>query len=135
MGSPSAIGSRQAYSTIWARCRGGNLLRPPESGVVQQKWRQPALLVATTDAPDGGPITAHLGGDGLDGFTGRDRQDDPSMLDLKPSQTTVASHTLKDGKIGRGDGHRARFASAHEDTSDARARASSSILARPEFVA
>jgi hypothetical protein len=135
MCNPSAIGSRQASSTIWARCRGGNLLRPPQSGVVQQKLLEPALLVATTDSPDGGPVTFRLGGDGLDWFAGSDSQDDTSVLDLKPSQTTVASHSLQDGEIGSGDGHRARFASTHEDTSDARAGTNSSILVRLEFVA
>ena len=135
MCSPSATGSRQASSTIWARCRGGNLLRPPQSGVVQQKLLQPALLVATTDSPDGGPVTFRLGGDGLDRFAGSDGQDDTSVLDLKPSQASVVSHGLQDGEIRIGDGHGARFASTHEDTSDARAGAISSILVRLEYVA
>src|SRR6476469_2866257 len=37
MCSPSAIGSRQASSTIWARWRGGNLQRMPQVGFVQQE--------------------------------------------------------------------------------------------------
>ena len=32
------MGSRQANSTIWARCRGGNLLRSSLAGVVQQGY-------------------------------------------------------------------------------------------------
>jgi len=135
MCSPSATGSRQASSTIWARCRGGNFLRPPQSGVVQQKLLQPALLVATTDSPDGGPVTFRLGGDGLDWFAGSDGQDDTRVLDLKPSQASVVSHGLQDGEISIGDSHGARFASTHEDTSDARAGTIPSILIRLEYVA
>jgi hypothetical protein len=56
MCSPLAIGSRQASPTIWARCRGGNLLGPPWAGVVQQESGKAALLVASADPPDGGGI-------------------------------------------------------------------------------
>src|SRR5438045_5994612 len=78
--SPSATGSRQASSTIWARCRGGNLLRPPQAGVVQQESGQPALLVAPTDAPDGGPVTLQSGCDLVDPLAGSNGQDDTGML-------------------------------------------------------
>jgi hypothetical protein len=71
----------------------------------------------------------------LDRFAGSDGQDDTSVLDLIPSQTSVVSHGLQDGEIGSGDGHGARYASTHEDTSDSRAGAISSILVRLEYVA
>src|SRR5215831_5562405 len=74
--SPSATGSRQASSTIRARCRGGNLLRPPQAGVVQQEFAQPAPLVAPADAPDGGPIALQSGRDLVDPLPARDGQDD-----------------------------------------------------------
>jgi hypothetical protein len=96
---------------------------------------QPALLVAATDSPDGSPVTFRLRGDGLDRFAGSDGQDDASVLDLKPSQASVVSHGLQDGEIGISDGHEARSASTHEDTSEARAGAISSILIRLEYVA
>jgi hypothetical protein len=96
---------------------------------------QPALLVAATDSPDGGAVTFRLRGDGLDRFASSDAQDDTSVLDLKPSQASVVSHGLQDGKIGISDGHGARFASTHEDACDARTRATSTILVRLDYVA
>jgi hypothetical protein len=81
---------------------------------------QPTLFVAATDSPDGGPVAFRLRGDGLDRFAGSDGQDDTSVLDLKPSQASVVSHGLQDREIGSSDGHGARFASTHEDTSDTR---------------
>lgn len=101
--------------------QGGNLLRPPQPGVVRQELLQPALPVAATDPPDGGPIPFRPGGDGLDRFAGSDGQDDSSVLNLKPSQASVVSHGVQDGEVGIGDGHRARLTSPHENTSDARA--------------
>ena len=63
---------------------GGNLLRTAEAGFVQQESLQAALLVAATDAPDGGPVTLQPGGDRLDRFPGGNGQDDAGMLDLEP---------------------------------------------------
>jgi len=74
---------------------------------------QPAQLVAATDTPDGGPVTFRLGSDGLNRFARSDSQDDPSVLDLKPSQASVVSHGLQDGEIGGGNGHGARFTTTH----------------------
>jgi len=96
---------------------------------------QPALLVAATDSPDSGPVAFRLGGDHLDRFAGSDGQNDTSVLDLKPSQASMVSNGLQDGEVRIGDGHGARFASTHEDTSDAKAGANSSILAWLEYVA
>src|SRR5262249_25847809 len=84
--SPRATGTRQANSTICARWRGGNLLRPPRAGVVQQEVAQPAPLVAAADAPDGGRVAFHPGSNGRDRLTGGDGQDDARMLDLEPGQ-------------------------------------------------
>ncbi len=94
--SPSATGSRQASSTIWARWRGGNLLRAPQAGVVQQEFGQPAPLVAPADAPDGGPIALQPGGDRADTLPAGDGQDDAGMLHLEPTQAATAS-----ARIGR----------------------------------
>jgi hypothetical protein len=63
---------------------------------------QPTLLVAATDAPDGGPVTFRLGGDSWNRFVGSDGPDDTSMLDRKPSQESVASHGLQEGETGIG---------------------------------
>src|SRR4051812_14112355 len=76
MCKPSAMGSRQARLMIPARCRGGNLLRTAHAGLVQQERLQAALLVATTDPPDGAGITLQAVGYGPDGFTSGDGQDD-----------------------------------------------------------
>jgi hypothetical protein len=135
MCSPSAIGSRQASSTIWARWRGGNLLGTPDAGVVQQEVFQPALLVAATDPPDGGPVTLQARGDNLDRFAGGDGQHDPGMLDLKPGQAATPGYALQDGGIGSSDGQGARSASTHRATSDVRVRSYLQHTHWPEFVA
>src|SRR5215212_9493692 len=99
MCKPSAIGSRQASLMIWARWRGGNLLRTAHTGFVQQEGLQAALLIATSDTPDGGRITLKTVGDGLDALTGGDSQDDAGMLDLEPSQIPGAGDCLEDREI------------------------------------
>src|SRR5437588_7263272 len=63
MCSPSATGSKQASSTIWARWRGGNLRGAPAAGEVGQESRQATLFIAAAEAPDGGRVTAHPRGD------------------------------------------------------------------------
>jgi hypothetical protein len=83
---------------------------------------QPALLVAPTNAPDGGPVTFRLGGDCLDRFTRSNSQDDAGVLDLEPGQPSVVGHCLQDGQICVSDCQGARFASTHGITSNARAR-------------
>src|SRR5829696_3565261 len=87
-----ATGSRQASSTIWARWRGGNLLRAAQARLVQQEGLQPALLVAAADTPDGGPVTLQPGGDRLDGFTRGDGQHDAGTLDLEERQVAAVCH-------------------------------------------
>ena len=99
MCSPSATGSRQANSTIWARWRGGNLLGTPQERLVQQEFLQAALLVAATDTPDGGPITLQAGGDGLDGFPCSNGQHNAGMLDLKEGQVATACHCTQNGSV------------------------------------
>src|SRR5262245_3503549 len=89
---PSAIGSRQASSTIWARCRGGNLLGTADPRSVQQEFFQPALLVAAADPPDGGPITLQPGSNVLDLLPRGDGQHDPGMLHLEPGQAATVGH-------------------------------------------
>src|SRR5262249_59216301 len=70
MCNPSAMGSRQASWTIWARWRGGNLLGTSLAGFVHQELLQAALLVAATDAPDGGPIALQSRCDIADALSG-----------------------------------------------------------------
>jgi hypothetical protein len=106
---------------IWARCRGGNLLRTAYVGFVQQERLQAALLVAASDTPDGGRITLQAVGDGADGFTGGHSQDDAGMLDLEPGQTPGSGNSLEDRQVRSSDGHRARFPATHGRTSCAEA--------------
>src|SRR6266487_1469958 len=127
MCSPLAIGSRQASWTIWARCRGGNLLGTSQAGVVQQELLQATLLIAAADSPDGGPVTLQPGGHRLDRLAASDSQDDAGMLDLEPAEATLAGHGLQDRQISRGNGQGARFASTHGIPSIARALSFSSI--------
>ena len=94
-----------------------------------------ALLVAATDAPDGGPITLEPGGHGVDGFPGGDGQHDAGMLDLEPGQVPAASHGLEDREISGSDGQGARFSATHGRTSDAGAGSNLQHTSRPEFVA
>src|SRR5688572_19781202 len=96
MCSPRAMGSRQASWTIWARCRGGNLLGAAQAGFVQQESPPAALLVAAADAPDGGPVTLQAGRDGLDRLPGGDGQHDAGMLDLVEGQVAAARHRAQD---------------------------------------
>ena len=135
MCSPSAIGSRQASSTIWARWRGGNLLRTPEAGLVQEEFFQPTLLVTAADPPDRGPVTLQPRGDGPDRFPSSDGQHDPGVLDLKPGQAAAASHGLQDGGIRVSKDQRSGSASTHGVISDARGRDSLQHTLWPEFVA
>src|SRR5439155_12519623 len=93
--SPSAIGSRQASATIWARSRGGNLLRASQARVIRQEPGQAALLVAAADAPDRGPVALQAGGDGPDRFAHGDGQEDAGVLDLEPSEVPAPSHGLQ----------------------------------------
>ena len=117
MCSPLATGSRQASSTIWALCRGGNLLGASLARVVQQELPQPALFVAAADPPHSGTVALQAGGQGFDTLPGGDGQDDAGMLDLKPSQVATASHGLEDGDVRRQDGQRAGSSTAHEGAS------------------
>jgi hypothetical protein len=56
----------------------------------------------------------------VDRLTGSDGQDDAGVLDLEPAEPAMACHRLKDGDISVGQFHRARFASTHGATSQAR---------------
>ena len=114
MCSPSATGSRQASSTIWARCRGGNLLRAPQAGVVQQELLQPTPLVAAADAPDGGPVALQPGCDIVDTLSASDGQDNAGMLHLEPRQATTTGNGFQDRPIRRRDGQRGRSSATHE---------------------
>ena len=101
---PSAIGSRQANSTIWARWRGGNLLETPEAGLVRQEAVQSVLLVTAADTPDRGPVAFQPGGHCLDRLASGDGEDDAGVLDLEPGQAAAVGHGLQDGEVGFRDG-------------------------------
>src|SRR5437660_3516340 len=118
MCNPLATGSRQASSTIWARWRGGNLLGTSRAGLVQQELAQPTLLVASADAPDGGPIALQPGGEIADPLPGGDGQDDAGMLHLAPGQATTVGDGLQDRGICCRDGQRARSSTTHEEVSE-----------------
>src|SRR5262245_57151133 len=111
--SPSATGSKQANSTIWARWRGGNLLRAAQAGIIEQEFRQAALFVAAAHPPDRGRVAFQSAGDGLDRFTSGNGQDDACVLDLEPGQTSATGNRFKDGDIGGSERQRARLASTH----------------------
>jgi hypothetical protein len=68
----------------------------PRVGVVQQEALPAALLVAATDPPDGGRVTLQAGGHRVDRLAARDRQDDPGVLYLEPSQVPGAGDGLED---------------------------------------
>src|SRR5215212_11154855 len=121
MCKPSAIGSRQAKSTIWARCRGGNLLRTAHAGFVQQERLQAALLVAASHTPDGAGITLQAVGYGPDGFASGDGQDEAGMLNLEPGQVPGSGNGLEDRQVRSRDAQGARFPATHGRTSDAEA--------------
>jgi hypothetical protein len=99
---------------------GGNLLRTPDPGVVQQEVLQTALCITAADSPDGGSVTFHPRGNCLKRFASSNGQHDPSMLHLEPSQTATAGHRLQDWLIRIGNGQGAGFASTHETTSDSK---------------
>ena len=115
------MGSRQANSTVWARWRGGNLLRPTQAGLVQQEGVQPALLVTAADTPDRGRVTLQAGSDGRDGLTGGHSQDDAGMLDLEPGQPPGSGNPLQHRQIRVSDIQGARFPTTHRSTSVAEA--------------
>ena len=133
--SPSAIGSRQASSTIWARWRGGNLLGTPAAGGVQQEFFQAALLVTAADPPNGRPVTLQVRGDRLDRFASSDGEHDAGMLNLEPGQTATAGHRFQDRGIRISNSQEARFSATHGATSKTRAEGYLQHTHSPEFVA
>ena len=116
MCKPSAIGSRQASSTIWARWRGGNLLRTSQAGLVQQEFLQAALLVTAADAPDSGPVTLQARGHRLDGLSGGNGEHDAGVLNLKEGQAAAACHGAQDRGLSGGDGQGTRLSATHGNT-------------------
>jgi hypothetical protein len=68
----------------------------PQAGLIQQEVLPAAVLVATTDPPDGGRVAFHAGGDRVDRFSTGDGQDNAGMLDLEPSEVPGAGDRLED---------------------------------------
>jgi len=80
---------------------------------VYQEALQAPLLVAAAQSPDRGPVTLEAVGDGLDGLTGSDGQEDTGMLDLKERQVPAARRGLEDGDITGSDRYRTRLSATH----------------------
>src|SRR4029453_12093810 len=99
MCNPSVTGSRQASSTIWARARGGNLLRAAQAGLVEQKMLPAAGLVAAAGTPDGGPVTPQAVSDGVDRLPAGDGEDDAGVLDLVEAQASAVGHRFQDRSV------------------------------------
>jgi hypothetical protein len=116
MCSPSAIGSRQARATIWARCRGGNLLRTSQAGLVQQEFLQAALLVTAADTPDRGSVTLQARGHRLDGLSGGHGEHDAGVLNLEEGQVAATRHSSQDRSICDSDGQGTRLSATHGNT-------------------
>src|SRR5262245_8924460 len=133
MCSPLAIGSRQASWTIWARCRGGNLLGPPRAGVVQQEFGKATPLIASADPPDGGGIAFQAFCDRPDRLASGDGQDDAGVLDLEETEAAMAGDRLQDRQVSLCHCQGARFAPAHGSASSARAMPSAYPF--PDFLA
>jgi len=119
MCSPLATGSRQASWTIWARCRGGNLLGTAHAGSLQQEFLQAALLVTAAGTPDGGPTTLQTGSNRLAGFPRGDSQHDTGTLDLEEGQVAAVCHGLQNGSIRSSDSQGMGLSATHGETSDA----------------
>ena len=98
------MGSRQASSTIWARWRGGNLLRASQAGFVRQEFLAAALLVTAADAPDRGAVALQAVGNGLNGVPRRHGEYDAGVLNLEEGQVAAACNGLQDRSISGGDG-------------------------------
>ena len=135
MCSPPVIGSRQASSTIWARWRGGDLLRTAQAGFVQQESCQAALLVAATDAPDGGPVTLHPRATAWMGSPPATARTMRACWTWNQGRCRAPSDGLEDRKIRGSDGQGARFSATHGTTSGAAAGLSLQHTARPQFLA
>src|SRR4051794_25397058 len=119
MCSPWAIGSKQASSTIWARCRGGNPGRTARSrGVVQQPV-EPALAGASAGAADGLDIALHLEGHDAGALPLGGRQDRPRPADLIPRQRLATRDLLRRDSIMGGDRQGRRSSTTHRTASDA----------------
>src|SRR4051794_25420341 len=93
MCSPWAIGSRQASATIWARCRGGNLLGSSQAGLIPKEFRQAASFVAPADTPDGGTVALQTSGYGDAGFACGHGEHDACVVNLKEGQVAAACHS------------------------------------------
>jgi hypothetical protein len=100
-----------------------------------QEVGQPALLVTTAGAPDGGRVTPHAGGDGGDGLPRGDGQDDAGALDLEPGPAPAPSHCLEDREVSGAEGQGVRFSATHGTTSDAEDRFPLQHTAPAEFLA
>jgi hypothetical protein len=135
MCKPSAMGSRQASSMIWPRCRGGNLLWTALAGFLQQERLQAALLVAAADPPYRGSVTVQAVGYRLDRFPVGNGQDDAGMFDLKERQVSAACYSLQDRDIRGGNSQGKRLPATHGITSAAGTGGLPHHTAYREFVA
>lgn len=91
----------------------------PQAGFIQQEVFPAALLIATTDPPDGDRVTFHAGGNPVDWFPSGDSQDNAGLLDLEPNQVPGSGDRLEDWEIKSSDDEGTRFSATHGTTSNA----------------
>src|SRR4051794_3712143 len=112
MCNPLATGSRQASSTIWARCRGGKPGRTARSLGLFEEAAHPGLLVALAGAPDRTGVAFQAGGDRRGPVSRGDREDRPGAADLVPRRGLASCDLLQDGAVMSVDRKRQVFVHA-----------------------
>src|SRR5512135_267008 len=132
---PRAIGSKQANSTICARWRGGNPGGPPGTFRSRQETGQARVLVTAAGPPDGRAIALCPDGQLMDRFPGRDAQDDPSPLDLKPGEGSAVGDLVQSRDIVWSDPQGERFSTPHRAPPVAELRTKIQRTGCAEFVA
>jgi hypothetical protein len=85
--------------------------------VVGQDVPYPTFPVALADPPDGRAVARQAAGDFADALPGGNGQDDPGVLDLKPSQAAVVRDELQDRNVRFREGQRTRRSTTHEHAS------------------
>jgi hypothetical protein len=66
---------------------------------IDEQSRQAIASITLAGSPDRGLFALHLGGDGLGPLAGRDRQEDPRPLHLKPGRGLTMSEVEEDRVI------------------------------------
>ena len=114
MCKPCAMGSMQASSTSWARCRGGNVLRSSRARLILQQLFQTAGFVTATGSPDRGRITAHQGRQACDRCPFGNRQHDARSVYCERRQLASVSDALQNRKVMWVNAQATRSPAAHD---------------------